>query len=1207
MNLRRSYLPVCLACCLFGSLVANADPTAPLSFVRDEQAGANVEFGQPISLSGPGYRISQDGADAQVKGASRLDEQSADRDRRVDVTAAQTNVALSFDSLAVSRSLSAIALPVYVTADEQVTFVTHSNYTAFVHHAEIRLFPAGSNVKGKPLKTWPVELNAHNTWYSEGLPLGEYIYVLRVADKSARFDETIPLPLSVGARRFKTQQSDQAPLAHLVEDNTAVRHLPLEGGTVTARVAQVPDGHEVRLMGQTLPVDEKGLAYGEMLLPFGRHDVLVEVVDENNTGAQFVRPLEIIADDTFFVGLADLTIGQQDINGQIERSTGPDTQLENNFINGRLAFYYKGRIKGKYLTTIAADTEEERIEDLFDNFGRKDARSFLRRIDPQQFYPVYGDDSTTVEDAPSAGNLYVRIERNQTSFIWGDFQTSLSGMELVQYSRSLYGANFSHSTVQATTYGEAQTQLSVFAADPGTIASRDEFRGSGGTLYYLRRQDVTEGSERVFIEIRDRDSQLVLSRQELISATDYDLNYIQGRISLRSPLPSTADGTRFVRDGNLSGNPAYLVVTYEFTPTITEPDTFSAGGRVHHWFGDHVGVGIVGFDQGDKGFEQTLAGGDLTLRYDAGTYLRVEKARSNGPGNGAGLSSSGGLSFNYITPFDTRADAHRAEIAVNLAEITETQTGTVEAYWQEREAGFSAPGQITGNDAVDQYGVQTKWQIDSHTDLLVKGDSTSSRGRDQEALEAGVQKRFGNGWYTNVGGRYDTRQFTTTTASTTLNESGSRTDLNVLVGFDTQNKDTNRVDTQQGEMEDAAAKDADVLDWGGYLFAQGTVSQSGQRSNNDRFGVGGRYRFTKRFSANAELSDGNLGSGALLGSEYNYSDRGTLYLSHTLEAENPDAFNSGRLGRSTMGVRNRFNDAVSLFAETRREAGAGPTGTTQQIGIDFTPYDKWLYAITYETGTLSDPLGGDIERDAATVTIGYSGDETRLSTTLEYRQDNNPITGNLDIIAARGIGSWQVTPATRVHAKLHMSKTASALDPTFDAEFSEYVLAAAYRPIVHDRLNVLFKYTYLEDLPSPAQVSALGVPIDFAQRGHVAAIDATFQLTRSLALGAKYAYRLGELRPSRDSSASWFDSRSDFVAVRADWYFVESWDLLLEARRLTVYEADDSRTGVLAALHRHVGNHMKVGIGYNFTDFTDDLTDLSYDSRGVFLNVIGVF
>ncbi|NOX51607.1 MAG: hypothetical protein GXP16_13900, partial [Gammaproteobacteria bacterium] len=105
----------------------------------------------------------------------------------------------------------------------------------------------------------------------------------------------------------------------------------------------------------------------------------------------------------------------------------------------------------------------------------------------------------------------------------------------------------------------------------------------------------------------------------------------------------------------------------------------------------------------------------------------------------------------------------------------------------------------------------------------------------------------------------------------------------------------------------------------------------------------------------------------------------------------------------------------------------------------------------------------------------------------------------------------------------------------------------------------------------------------------------------------KYAYRLGELRPSRDSSASWFDSRSDFVAVRADWYFVESWDLLLEARRLTVYEADDSRTGVLAALHRHVGNHMKVGIGYNFTDFTDDLTDLSYDSRGVFLNVIGVF
>ena len=34
------------------------------------------------------------------------------------------------------------------------------------------------------------------------------------------------------------------------------------------------------------------------------------------------------------------------------------------------------------------------------------------------------------------------------------------------------------------------------------------------------------------------------------------------------------------------------------------------------------------------------------------------------------------------------------------------------------------------------------------------------------------------------------------------------------------------------------------------------------------------------------------------------------------------------------------------------------------------------------------------------------------------------------------------------------------------------------------------------------------------------------------------------------------------------------------------------------------GKDLKVGAGYNFTDFSDDLTDLRYNHRGVFFNVI---
>ena len=36
-----------------------------------------------------------------------------------------------------------------------------------------------------------------------------------------------------------------------------------------------------------------------------------------------------------------------------------------------------------------------------------------------------------------------------------------------------------------------------------------------------------------------------------------------------------------------------------------------------------------------------------------------------------------------------------------------------------------------------------------------------------------------------------------------------------------------------------------------------------------------------------------------------------------------------------------------------------------------------------------------------------------------------------------------------------------------------------------------------------------------------------------------------------------------------------------------------------------MGQHLKLGVGYNFTDFSDDLTDLSYDHQGAFVNLIG--
>jgi hypothetical protein len=70
---------------------------------------------------------------------------------------------------------------------------------------------------------------------------------------------------------------------------------------------------------------------------------------------------------------------------------------------------------------------------------------------------------------------------------------------------------------------------------------------------------------------------------------------------------------------------------------------------------------------------------------------------------------------------------------------------------------------------------------------------------------------------------------------------------------------------------------------------------------------------------------------------------------------------------------------------------------------------------------------------------------------------------------------------------------------------------------------------------------------------------------------------------------------------------IKNWDALLEYRWLESETEDDEKHGALAALYRHVGQHMKIGAGYNFTDFNDDLTDNDYDSDGIFIDVVGKY
>ena len=113
-------------------------------------------------------------------------------------------------------------------------------------------------------------------------------------------------------------------------------------------------------------------------------------------------------------------------------------------------------------------------------------------------------------------------------------------------------------------------------------------------------------------------------------------------------------------------------------------------------------------------------------------------------------------------------------------------------------------------------------------------------------------------------------------------------------------------------------------------------------------------------------------------------------------------------------------------------------------------------------------------------------------------------------------------------------------------------------------------------------------------------------MNKRLTLGGKVGYRSGEVALDR-ASDNFIKSDAVLGVVRADYHVVSKWDILLEGRVLRSDLAQDTRYGALVGAYRHMGDNFKLGAGYSFSKFSDDLTDVTYDDGGVFLNVVGKF
>lgn len=1152
---------------------------------------------------------------------------AADRQRCVDVALSRAEIQVRFDPLEQQPFLNVLATPQVGVAGKPVSFSTYTNYPRYIEHAEIRVFQADQSVQQQPLAVIPVTAGQAVDWtpaaWTESLlrvtaPLEEtrYIrYVLRVYGRDGRFDETKPRRLDLSRlsplETAATLRARDAAQRAAYGENTLIMHnIATAGGAITVNGSHVPPGDHVLVQGLVVPVDDAQNFVARQIVPPGPQQVSVKIVNEHGAGLEFTRSVVVASDDSFFVALVDVTAGQRSVSGPIDLVTGDPNAAKQDFVNGQLAFYYKGLVKGQWLLTAAADTQEQPLRDLFSNFARKDPEDLLRRIDPNRYYPVYGDDSTTVQDAPTSGKFYVRLAKGDSSVLWGNFQTQMTGTDFIQYARTLYGLDIRYRSPETTSLGEKKRSVDAFWAEPGTLESRQEFRGTGGALYYLQNQDISAGSEQVWIEVRDKDSGIVQSATQLVPTQDYDINYLQGRILLHSPLSATATGATLVHSAGLDGDPVYLVTTYEYVADFSNPSSLASGGHASQWFGDHLQLGISSFHQGDPGEEQDLRGVNGTWRYKPGTFVKAEFAHSDGPGSPTLTSATGGLSFDPITTSGGPANAERIEAAVDLAEVGDFK-GKANVYHQERDANFSGPGQLTPGVGVRQDGGAVSGPINASTQVVGKFDSTDSTLQTLRSGELGVEHKIDDHWRVALGTRIDDRENVVPNASTILSQNGSRTDVAVTVGYQpSPGKLPSAIGTAPGAAIQTVPAPAGTTparpNWDIYGFVQDTAEHTETRPENARAGLGGSYQVSSAARVGAEASDGDLGFGGKVSTDYRIDDHSNVYLNYTLAADQPDALNVGRAGTLTTGSRYRYDDATSVYGEERLQTGTGSDSLTRAYGVDFSPSKQWAYGIKFEHGTISDPFAGDIALTAITGTLQYTHGQMKYGGALEWRRDDSSLMGASRTELTRNSLSYQVDPNWKLFGKLNWSKTDGPASPALDASFHEVVIGAAWRPIKNDRWNALFKFTILDDQPSSAQVSAGGDTLKYAQQSRVFDVDATYQAWKWVSLGMKYAIRTGELKPTL-TEGDWFASQAQLWILRTDLLLPRKWDAMFEVRRLSIRETDDARTGLLLGCYRHVGDHLKIGAGYNFTNYADDLTDVSYRSHGFFVNMIGKY
>jgi len=958
--------------------------------------------------------------------------------------------------------------------------------------------------------------------------------------------------------RVKTN-NDGVPILAVEPIPNLVLQLPPKGIAMRSSNLALPGftdpGNSVRINDQPVEVDENGRFFTSLPLRLGNNSIVTIVTDPDGYTGGITRDVEYAGDALFIMALADGKVSQITREGNLA-ATGADSYDEVR-TEGRVALYLKGTVRGKYLITAAFDSGSSETDKLFSEIDSIENDRLITNLDPDTIYPVYGDDSTLVYDTESQGKLYLALEGEHLEAIVGNYALNFTDTELTAYQRTLYGARAEWNSKGKTVDNESNTEAELFVAQVDQMPVRDEIAATGGSLYFLSQREIVQGSEQVSLLVHDQHTGLLLQRLTQQRNVDYTIKYQEGRIWFTRPISSVITDGTLIGSNLLSGNPVTVQVDYE-TP-VKGLEAGISGARFKQRFADgrfNIG-GIHVEDDGGSG-EYTLDGVDLEVKLQTARIV-AEFAQSEGTDSLLFRSDDGGLQFAPVT-----AAAEQDGSAYKLAAEFDAgawfgSAGRLlgSAYYKHLDAGFISNGNFS-LDENRQFGAVLNYKFNDLNSVLLRVD-------DQQ-----------------LG----------------LNNSSTQTTLNWRHSRDKLILEGEYLDRQvniAGASSSAVAVRAQY-DWTNSLTASLEHQQSISGSTGTLSAAGVEYAFRDNLQLSGRVvvsADGEAFQG---GASWD-TPFGRLYAQQQLVG--PESADDS--GNTVVGAEAPFGSGGTVYSEYQWDRTGDRRGVRSITGIrrDWSVTEGLSLLLSGEQTSLQAPGGGQDELNALIGGASFDRNGIKFSSRNEWRRQRG-IT-ELDQFATFNHAEMKMWSGFTLLGEYRQSKTDDILQPNQSTDFQEVSFGFAIRPMEHDRWNVLFKLSSLDSEATPAQLD----PRYDNSTADLFATDWSLQLHRRIEWVGKQAFKKKLTEPNGlfaiETNTSLSIQRLNFEIL---------WDLAIgtEYRRLYQKEADDVRSGFLGELMWNRFEHVGLGLGYNFTDFSSDLRyDSDFSEYGWFLRVQGKY